>query len=202
MRETEQQRAIYERWVEQHGEELFRFAQRLCGRREQAEDLVQETFYHAWRSMGSLREKSRGRAWLFRILRHRYSHLVRTASRRPRASTPLEDAPQQSNPQPFTPLEDLARSESLQYALDQLEEQLRTPLLMAYMEGLRCREIAEQLDLPLGTVLSRIHRARQKMRRALERQEAAIERRSVRSRSVGAANEFAARSAGAGADAA
>ena len=175
MSRQDRDRERYEQWVERHGEELYRFAYRLCGQKEQAEDLVQETFYHAWQSMGSLREEHRARAWLFRILRHRYSHQVRTASRRPRANTPLESAPERSDPAPQPPVEVMAREESLQLALDGLEDRYRVPLLMVFMEGLTCREAAEQLEIPLGTVLSRIHRGRRVMRQVLEKQEAEAE---------------------------
>ena len=60
-----------------------------------------------------------------------------------------------------------AEQDFLQEALDALDERFRTPLLMVFVQGLTCRETAEHLDLPLGTVLSRIHRARKQLRRAL-----------------------------------
>ena len=62
----------------------------------------------------------------------------------------------------------MARSEWLQRALDELDERYRLPVLMVFMEGLTCREAAEELNVPLGTVLSRIHRARQALKKTLK----------------------------------
>lgn len=165
MDETERQ--AYERWVDEWSGDLYRFAHRLCGRADTAEDLVQETFYHAWRSMHSLRDGGRARAWLFQILRHRWSHYVRSETRRPKLNAPLESVGERPDGRRFEPLGDMARAEALQNALDGLEERYRLPLLMVFMEGITCREAAERLNVPLGTVLSRIHRGRRSLRRAL-----------------------------------
>lgn len=161
-------RRQYESWVEVWSTDLYRFAYRLCGQADVAEDLVQETFYHAWRSMGSLKDPDRARPWLFQILRYRWSHHVRADTRRPNLNTPLESAPERPNERPFTPLADMARRESLQRALDALDERYRLPTLMVLMQGMTCREAAEELDVPLGTVLSRIHRARKVLRQHLD----------------------------------
>jgi RNA polymerase sigma-70 factor (ECF subfamily) len=162
-----ERKMLYEQWVDQWSIDLFRFAYRLCGKREIAEDLVQETFFHAWRSFDSLREASRARAWLFQILRFRYSHWVRADTRRPKLTAPLDAAGDPSGSDGGQMLERMALSESLQQALDGLDERYRVPLLMVFMEGLTCKETAEKLDVPLGTVLSRIHRARQTLKKTL-----------------------------------
>src|SRR5688500_8764066 len=70
-------RTMYESWVRGYAAGLYRFALRLCGREDVAEELVQETFYEAWRSIGSLREPTSARRWLLKILRHRWAHWVR-----------------------------------------------------------------------------------------------------------------------------
>ena len=162
-----QRKDLYESWVNQWSVDLFRFAYRLCGRREIAEDLVQETFYHAWRSFDSLREANRARPWLFQILRFRYSHWVRADTRRPNLTAPIDGAGEPEGIDGGQMLEQMALSESLQQALDHLDDRYRVPLLMVFMEGLTCKEAAEQLDVPLGTVLSRIHRARQALKKTL-----------------------------------
>ncbi len=159
----------YEQWVREHSGDLYRFAFRLCGDADTADDLVQETFYHAWRGMGKLRQKEKARAWLFQILRYRYAHWARERSRRPviaGSAEPLEEHAQTA----ATPFEVLANRESLQMALDALEDRFKLPLLMVFLEGLTCQAAAEYLDIPLGTVLSRIHRARRRLRRALGEQ--------------------------------
>ena len=165
---TAEKNREYEKWIEDWSVDLYRFAYRLCGRREIAEDLVQETFYHAWRSIQSLRDTSRARSWLFQILRFRYSHWVRADTRRPNLTGPTEAADESPSPQAESTLENMARREWLQRALDELDERYRLPVLMVFMEGLTCREVAEELEIPLGTVLSRIHRARQALKKTLK----------------------------------
>lgn len=147
-----------------HGAELYRFAYRLIGDDAAAEDLVQETFYEAWRGMGGLRERDKARPWLFQILRRRALRWRRRRQRdRDREASAAEAARAAIHPD-----NDLAgrieRVDQLQRALDRMDESLVTPLLMVFVEGLTCREASLRLDLPLGTVLSRIHRAKRKLR--------------------------------------
>ncbi len=177
-------RARYERWVTDHSVELYRFALRMTGRGEIAEDLTQETFYHAWRSMKSLRDPSRARAWLFQILRYRYSHWLRDKGRQVKTTAPAEPIENRPGKDRASTLERMTRHESLQLALDDLDERFRTPFLMVFLEGLSCREAAERLGVPLGTVLSRIHRARQALRASLAQQERASERNSSGTRDL------------------
>jgi len=164
--DTDIKRQRYEAWVGEWSAEMYRFACRLCGSRETADDLMQETFFHAWRSYHTLRDPGRARAWLYQILRHRYAHWVRTDKRRPRCVAPLDAAP----PTPDdadAPLDRMVRSEMVQRALDELDERYRVPLLLVFMQGMTCQEAADQLKVPLGTVLSRIHRARKHLREKL-----------------------------------
>ena len=158
----------YEQWVRDHATELYRFACRLCGRSDAAEDLVQETFYHAWQSKGKLRDSSKARAWLYQILRYRYSHWVRDQMKRPRGSLPVEEAAGTIDTATTGPLDSMAERDELDVALARLDDHFKVPFLMVFLEGLTCRETAEQLDIPLGTVLSRIHRARKQLREFLE----------------------------------
>lgn len=167
MNRTDSDRRLYETFVRSHARDLYRFAFRLCGRAELAEDLLQETFCEAWRSMGSLRDVHRSRAWLFQILRHRFAHSMRDGRRHPRTVMNIEDLESAaSRPEPDL-LSRMASQELLQMALDALDDRFKEPLLMVFMQGFTCREAAELLDVPLGTVLSRIHRARKFLRRFL-----------------------------------
>lgn len=151
--------------------ELYRFAYRLTGNHQVAEDLVQETFVEAWRSLARQREKGKERAWCYRILRFRYAHFLR--DRRHRISAqPLEEDLAISRPGPGIS-EVLAQRESLQMALDQLSVDVRETFLMVFMQGYKCREAAEELKVPLGTVLSRLSRAREVLRESLELQQSA-----------------------------
>jgi len=164
-------REQYESWVDAWSADLYRFAYRLCGQGDLAEDLVQETFFHAWRSMHSLRDPGRARAWLYQILRHRYAHWVRADARRPAQQTPPESFDRLVGNGQEQPLARMVRDEQLQLALDALEERYRQPLLLVFLEGLTCRQAAEQLKVPLGTVLSRIHRARRFLRERMPKAE-------------------------------
>lgn len=161
-------RQRYQRWVADWSRELYGLAYRLCGQAEVAEDLVQETFYHAWRSVDTLKQPDRARAWLFQILRYRWSHYVRAEGRRPHRGPALDAISEPVDPEPSAPLERMARRESMQLTLNELEERYRLPLLMVFVEGLTCREAAAELEIPLGTVLSRIHRARKFLRERLD----------------------------------
>ncbi len=158
-----QRREVYSNWVREYTRELHTFAYRLCGDSSDAEDLVQETFYHAWRSMDKLRDPKKARAWLFQMLRYRYAHWLRDSGRRLQPKASLDQIGQVA----FSALkipDALSLRESLQQALDALECRYKEPFLMVFLEGLTCRETAEALEIPLGTVLSRIHRARSFLR--------------------------------------
>ena len=87
-------RLQFEQWVQAHGAELYRFAYRLSGSHQITEDLVQETYVEAWKSVNNLHGPAKARAWLFQILRFRYAHFIRDGKRRMQASA-LEgvDAP-------------------------------------------------------------------------------------------------------------
>lgn len=170
----EPHRQQYEGWVHQHADGLYRLALRLTGQTHVAEELVQETFYHAWRSSDSLRDVEHARGWLFRILRHRYAHWVRGRQRR--SNTVAMTEPESIPAETRAPGEALELDDFLQQALDHLEDRYKVPLLMVFLDGMTCREAAAALDLPLGTVLSRIHRARQSVRERL----AAAQRRESR----------------------
>lgn len=167
MQRTDWNRQRYEQWVDRWARDLYRFACRICGCGDLADDLVQETFYHAWRSIETLKDDSRARAWLFRILRNRWSHTVRMHQRRPNLGTSLDAVADPADDDATEPLESMVREELVRRALEQLSEPHRMVLLMVFVEGMTCQQVADEFDVPLGTILSRIHRARQAMRKYL-----------------------------------
>ena len=142
--------------VEDHYESLYRYAYRLAGSADAAGDLTQETFCKAQTQLGQLRDPNRAKAWLFSILRNAYLHQVR-ANRNHRLVS-LDHAAEvaQAAPDPFPEVE----PEMLQAALNALSEGFRTPLILFYFEEFSYRDIAEQMDLPIGTVMSRLARAK------------------------------------------
>ncbi len=167
MSKPEKHKDLYEQLVHSHAANLYRFAVRMCGHQELAEDLIQETFYEAWKSIGSLRDASKGKAWLYQILRHSYSHWVRKEKRSPHDHVAEASLDYMPNPSNEDPVENFIEHQMLQKALDRLNEIYKEPFLMVYLIGFTCQETAMILDLPLGTVLSRIHRARLYLRQFL-----------------------------------
>lgn len=167
MKEAKRRR-LYETWVRDYTQQLYAFAYRLCGDAAQAEDLVQETFFEAWRSMHSLRDPQSGRAWLFRILRHRFAHGLRDRNRRLRPTASLSEAANAPASRRESVEDALERREILQKALGCLDERCKETFLMVFQQGMTCQEAADALETPLGTVLSRIHRTRKALREALQ----------------------------------
>ena len=150
--------------IDAHYESLYRYAYRLSGSSADAEDLTQEAFGKALAHLPQLREPDRARAWLFRILRNLYLHKVRDQKRH--RQIPLDavgDLPQ-LQVEDAMPEVDPAR---LQQALDELDEAFRTPIILFYFEEFSYRDIAEQMELPIGTVMSRLARGKAYLRTRL-----------------------------------
>jgi RNA polymerase sigma-70 factor (ECF subfamily) len=149
--------------VEEHGPVLYRMAFRMVGDRHEAEDLVQETFRSAWKSRARYRSGRGDRAWLASILRRRAIDQWRR-KKPPQAisdewlATCGKEAPD--------PARDEIQDE-IQQALSQLPEQLRESLLLVVVGELTHQEVADLLAVPLGTVLSRVSRARTRLRKLL-----------------------------------
>jgi RNA polymerase sigma-70 factor, ECF subfamily len=147
-----------------HLPELLRVATRLAHARAEAEDLVQETFLQAWRSFDSFTPGTNCRAWLYRIL-----FLVsRSGGRKARRVhlVALEDAPEAALADE-PPLPDVIGRGHVRAAFESLSEEHRLVLQLADVEGLRYKEVAEALGVPIGTVMSRLSRAREGLRRRL-----------------------------------
>jgi RNA polymerase sigma-70 factor (ECF subfamily) len=142
-----------------HSRSLLRVARRLTSGSALAEDLVQESLLLAWRSFHQLRAGTNAKAWLFRILFNTFYTQGRKLRRAP------ETIPLTAEARTVTPTIDEAMEVSR--ALDTLPIDHRTVLLLAVVEGFTCCEIAEILAVPVGTVMSRLSRARQAMRTRL-----------------------------------
>lgn len=142
--------------IDAHYEALYRYAYRLSGTAADAEDLTQETFGKALARLPQLREPERARAWLFRILRNLYLHKVRDQKRH--KVVPL-DAVGELPGRGEAELPDIDPAK-LQQALNELDEAFRTPIILFYFEEFSYRDIAEQMELPIGTVMSRLARGK------------------------------------------
>jgi RNA polymerase sigma-70 factor (ECF subfamily) len=158
-----------QRLVDDHYQVLYRYAYRLSGNAIEAEDLTQEAFCKAQACLSQLRDQDRAKAWLFRILRNVYLHKIRSAKIHPCVS--LEDVAEVPEPVMEAPAIDLER---LQEALNELPETFRTPIILYYFEDFSYRAIADQMDLPMGTVMSRLARAKAHLRTRLEQPEPAM----------------------------
>ena len=135
-----------------HVAALLRVARRLTLNSPSAEDLVQETMYRAWRGFSQFEAGTNARAWLFRILFNAFH-----AEGRKRALV-VTEVPELA----IGPTQQEAAE--VRQALDALPVEQRTVLLLAAVEGFTCREIAGILDIPMGTVMSRLSRAREELR--------------------------------------
>lgn len=149
--------------VEQNYESLYRYAFRLSGSAADADDLTQETFCRAQMQLHQLRDADRAKAWLFAILRNCF--LLRNRSQRTERTVELSaagelPAREETDDREISP-------ERLQEALDELPEPFRTPVILFYFEEFSYREIAEQMNLPIGTVMSRLARGKAHLRRRL-----------------------------------
>jgi RNA polymerase sigma-70 factor (ECF subfamily) len=149
--------------VEQHYEGLYRYAYRLTGSSADAEDLTQDAFCQAQLKLNQLRDPSRVKAWLFSILRNKYLHRVRDARRESTLS--LDSIGDVAQPAP-DPLPDVD-PQRLQQVLNELPEDFRTPVILYYFDDFSYRDIAEQMELPIGTVMSRLARAKAHLRARL-----------------------------------
>lgn len=148
----------FERTALSHAAGLLRVARRLTSR-SAAEDLVQDCLLLAWRNFHQFEPGTNARAWLFRILFNTFYGQGRKSQRMPEV-VPLEAHFRTTAPA-FDESMELAR------ALDTLPVEQRAVLLLAVVEGFTCNEIAGILAVPIGTVMSRLSRARQAMRARL-----------------------------------
>jgi RNA polymerase sigma-70 factor (ECF subfamily) len=156
-------RRLLDELIEAHHAALYRYAWRLCGQASDAEDLVQQTFVMACRKLDQVREPEHARAWLYAVLRSCFLKSCRR--QRPVAAGGLElnlnEVPEVSSP----PRE--IESDELQAALGQLSPEYRLVVAMFYFEHASYKEIAERLEVPIGTVMSRLARGKERLRKLL-----------------------------------
>jgi RNA polymerase sigma-70 factor (ECF subfamily) len=156
--------------IDEHLDAVYRYAYRLTGDVHDAEDLTQQVFLLAQQRLEQLREADRARGWLFTILRNCFLKMVQ--QKRPIPATNLslnlEVLPLESkNGLAGNHASQAVDAAELQAAIDELPADFRLVVVMFYFEDCSYREIAEKLDLPIGTVMSRLARAKGHLRSRL-----------------------------------
>lgn len=171
--------ANFEQDAMQYTRQLYSAAMRMTRNPADAEDLVQETFLKAYRAYHTFQEGTNLKAWLYRILTNTYINKYRKESRRP-SEVDLgtvedmylyrrlgsEESAEAARTTEDRVLDGLVESD-IKEAVEELPESFRMPVLLADLEGFSYKEIAEILDIPIGTVMSRLHRGRKAMQKRL-----------------------------------
>lgn len=175
---AEERRARFDLVINEYMQPLYGHALRLTGNPHDASDLVQATFERAFRAFHQYRPGTNLKAWLFRIQSNAFINDYRKKQRQPRLadSDMVEDwQMHQAESHTSTGLQSAEDTllaslpdQAIIEALDSLSDDYRQAVLLADVEGLRYREIAEIMDTPVGTVMSRLHRGRRLLRIALE----------------------------------
>jgi RNA polymerase sigma-70 factor (ECF subfamily) len=145
-----------------HRDDLFRVAVRMTRDRARAEDAVQEAYLQAWKSFDKFEPGTNCKAWLFRILFYSVQHQRRKWFRFPQAAESEEIL--SSTIAAPEPLADELSDEAIREALDNLPDDYRAVALLVDVEEFAYREAAEILGVPIGTVMSRLSRARKLLR--------------------------------------
>ncbi len=166
-------REAFDELVRRHQARIFNLARALAGEDGEAEDLAQDAFIRAWRAIGRFRGESTFRTWLYRVaLNVIHSHLARRSRRRivwgwwDATHTPEPRSPKSERGADLEA--DVARRDAIDRALATLPPALRSAVTLRDIEGLEYKEIADLLGVPIGTVMSRIFRARSRLRPLLE----------------------------------
>ena len=170
LRRDEDRREEFETGVTPHLDSLFNLALKMTRNRKDAEDLLQDTLLRAFRFFGSFEPGTNLKAWLFRILKNSFINRYRKGQREPATvdfakieetfETLFEEAFRRTTRNPEEILVGSTLHEEVATALDELPDEYRMVVILALMEDLSYKEIAQAVGIPLGTVMSRLHRGR------------------------------------------
>lgn len=158
----ESKRAAFEQLVRRLNADLYRFAYWLSRDDAIAQDLVQESFLRAWRSLADLRDEKAAKAWLMTIVRREHARMFE------RKLPPLDDIADlviedQDTPSAY----EMSEIQEMRDAIARIEDKYREPLLLQLVGGFSCDEIAEQLGITASAVMTQLFRARAKLKALL-----------------------------------
>jgi RNA polymerase sigma-70 factor (ECF subfamily) len=156
----------FEKFVEEHYQAAYRFALSLCRHEADACDLTQQVFYIAQHKFHQVRDASKQKSWLFTILSREFVRGRRQRARYEHHSLELVEAEL-----PLITVDHASKIDShgLLATLLGLDEHFRVPLGLFYFDQLSYKEIAEVLEVPIGTVMSRLARGKELLRQSLDR---------------------------------
>ena len=172
---SEEQAAFLERAVDQYGKATYNFAYRLTRNEADARDLTQDAFIRVYRAWRSFVPGTSFLSWVYRIVTNLYRDELRRKKGRFQEEIPEDNAPQEfrgERPLAVNPIEDYVEgqlSEPLARSLGMLSADQRQVVILADIEEYSYQEIAEIMGCSIGTVRSRLHRARALLRRLLQR---------------------------------
>jgi RNA polymerase sigma-70 factor (ECF subfamily) len=168
----------FEAFVEAYGDRVYRFGRRMCGDRDDAQDVLQDTLIAAYRALKTVEHPEALRSWIYRVASNACLMMRRRGKHEPERELSLEelmpagpDGPRAEIPDPAElPDSELARTEVVERvraAIGDLPPSLRIVLVMRDMEGLSTQEVGEALGIGESAVKMRLHRARLHLRRLL-----------------------------------
>ena len=155
----------FEQFVDEHYQAAYRFALTLCCNPDQAGDLTQQAFFIAQTKGHQVRDPSKKKQWLFTVLRREFLHARRHVTTWQEQNLELSES---SLPQITVDYAAKLDAQTLLVALQALDEHHRVPLSLFYFEQLSYKEIADIIEAPIGTVMSRLARAKGLLRERLE----------------------------------
>ena len=173
---TPEQTAFVERAIEQYGKATYNFAYRLTGNEADARDLSQDAFVRVYRAWRSFQPGTSFLSWIYRIVTNLHRDELRRRKGRFQEEIPEDNAPQQfggERPLAVNPIEDYVEgqlSESLSRSLRKLSTEQRQVVILADIEEYSYQEIADIMGCSIGTVRSRLHRARALLRRLIQQE--------------------------------
>ncbi|MGB8715506.1 MAG: sigma-70 family RNA polymerase sigma factor [Rhodanobacteraceae bacterium] len=157
-------RRQFENLVTEYSADMYRFAFWLGGEEQLARDVVQEACLRAWRSFSRLHDIHAGKAWLFTIIRREHA---RHFQRKRLPTSDIEDH-EVADHTAWADPEQVGSDQEIRQAIERLPQNYREPLLMQVLGGMSCKEIADALEVKSGAVMTRLFRARQKLKVLLE----------------------------------